>query len=59
MNQSALADDLGKHRSSISRALNETGPVFSKLQMEIIERLTPYAVEEEVGFRLVRRRATT
>lgn len=54
--QTELAQELDKATSTISRALNESGAKFAKLQREIIEHLTDYCVgEEEVLFRVLRK----
>lgn len=54
--QTALAEELGYTRAYISRAKSESGPQIAKVQAEIIERLTPYRLEEKavVTFRVVR-----
>ena len=57
--QSELAEKLGVHKSSISRAIREAGPAFSSLQMRILEEAYPdYLLEAEepvVTFRVRRR----
>ena len=57
--QSDLARALDVHRSSISRAMRESGPTLSQLQGRILEQVYPeYAVEKEppvVTFRVQRR----
>lgn len=53
--QSALARELDVHRSSVSRALNEEGPQFEKLQTKIIELLTPNRIEKSVRFNVMKR----
>jgi len=50
--QTKLADELGVSTGAMSRALSESGPKFSRLQRRILERLTPYQVEEHVVFRV-------
>ena len=52
---SEVARRLGKNRSSVSRALSESGGTFAKLQADIISELTGYEVEEVGGF-VVRRK---
>jgi predicted transcriptional regulator len=49
--QSEVADDLGVHRSAVSRALKTAGPKFQELQRRIIEGLTPYRIERRVSFK--------
>jgi hypothetical protein len=44
--QSAVAEALGVHRSSVSHARKIAGPRYAELQRRIVEHLTPYAVEE-------------
>lgn len=46
MNQSQVADALGVHRSTVSRALSQTGGTFTTAQRQIIALLTDYVVEE-------------
>lgn len=53
--QAAVAEDLGKSTGAVSRALKEPGSRFASLQKEIVEHLTPYRVEEELTFRLVKK----
>lgn len=50
--QTQLADELGVSTGAMSRALSESGPKFSRLQRRILERLTPYQIEEHVVFRV-------
>jgi hypothetical protein len=45
--QSEIAEELDRSKSAISRALNEPGARFSKLQCEIISLLTPFEVREQ------------
>ncbi|MEO1479034.1 MAG: hypothetical protein AAFV01_10690 [Bacteroidota bacterium] len=55
--QTDLASEMGYTRAYISRAKTEVGPRIAKVQAEIIARLTPYDLREEVEvrFRAVRR----
>jgi predicted XRE-type DNA-binding protein len=48
--QREIADALGAHESSVSRACSEPGPTFQKLQRRIIEFLTGAQVERRVRF---------
>jgi len=50
--QTQLADELEVSTGAMSRALSESGPKFSRLQRRILERLTPYRIEEYVVFRV-------
>lgn len=50
--QTQLADELEVSTGAMSRALSESGPKFSRLQRRILERLTPYQIEEHVVFRV-------
>jgi len=52
VSQSEIARQLGVHRSTVSRALSESGPKFQDLQRRIIDRLTPYRVQRRVTFHL-------
>ena len=52
-----IARELNKDRSSITRALQESGPGFARLQREIIAHLSPFRIVEDVQFR-VERKAT-
>ena len=45
--QSEVAKELDRSNSAISRALNEPGARFSKLQCEIVSLLTPFEVREQ------------
>jgi len=46
--QSDVARTIGKHRSTVNRALKTAGPTFATVQREIIAALTAYAVKEDV-----------
>lgn len=50
--QSALANELGVHRSSVSRAIHQAGPHFWKLQKRIIEHLTSVCIERQIRFQM-------
>ena len=50
LSQEEVAGKLDRSRSSISRAINEAGSKFAKLQCEIIELLTPFSVREETVY---------
>ncbi len=46
MSQTDLARVLKRHRSTVSRALSETGGTFTGVQREIISYLTDFEVRE-------------
>lgn len=48
--QRAIAETLGVDESSVSRACNEPGPTFQRLQCSIIETVTGLRVEKRVHF---------
>jgi len=50
LSQEEIAEELGRSRSSISRATNEAGAKFANLQCEIIELLTPFSVHEQTVY---------
>lgn len=58
LSQKEVARKLDRTRSSISRATNETGPKFAKLQCEIIELLTSFSVREKTVYILERQDPT-
>jgi len=49
--QTDVADALGVHRSSISRALAEPGANWQQLQRRIIAHLTPYQIDRKTYFK--------
>lgn len=50
--QKQLANELEVSTGAISRSLSESGPKFSRLQRRILERLTPYRIDEYVVFKV-------
>jgi len=50
-NQTKLSNELGVSTGAISRALSESGPKFSRLQREVLEKLTPFRIEKRVLFK--------
>jgi DNA invertase Pin-like site-specific DNA recombinase len=48
--QAEIAQELGVHRSSVTRALNECGRSRCKMQRRIIALLTPYSIRRRVVF---------
>ena len=50
-----IARELDRDRSSITRALQEAGPGFSRLQREIIAHLSPFRIVDDVQFRVERK----
>lgn len=53
--QSDVARELGVHRSSVSRALNEAGERYQGLQRRIIANVTPYEIERQLLFKARRK----
>ena len=52
------AEELGVSFGAVGRATRESGPKLAALQRQIIERYTPFTVEESTTFRLVRKGKT-
>ena len=51
-----VAEALGVQKGSISRALNYSGPRYTKLQVSILEHLNPdYVIEESTVFQVFRK----
>jgi len=50
--QAEIAQQLGVHRSSVTRALNECGRSRCKMQRRIIHYLTPYRIQRRVVFNI-------
>ena len=50
--QQEMADELGVARTSVAKAVTQSGPKFQRLQMRILEVVTDYEVErrEHVEF---------
>ncbi len=55
LTQSEVARRVGRHRSSILRALQEPGSTYAAVQRDIIRALTDYEVSEEPEFRVTRK----